>query len=214
MRKLVELVSTPITSLLIASDEGTSLPEHVSFSGPAIVENWADFEKQEIFAFEGHETQLSRASRALLRQLKEIDQEREFPSALRIPAANLRKLLQREQYDGADEFQTLKELKSPKTWVAIPAGYYQFMFSETAEYGKSFQLDNQPLWLEALGKTLNAGSTVMPPLPKYESFPWAAAVGEVSPLKLDLVFDDRYFMASNELNLLNTLMLADNANHM
>ena len=49
----------------------------------------------------------------------------------------------------------------------------------------------------------------MPPLPKYESFPWAAAVGDVSPLKLDLVFDDRYFMASNEMNLLNTLLLAN-----
>jgi hypothetical protein len=30
-------------------------------------------------------------------------------------------------------------------------------------------------------------------------------------LKLDLVFDDRYFMASNELNLLNTLLLANQA---
>jgi hypothetical protein len=56
---------------------------------------------------------------------------------------------------------------------------------------------------------LNAGSAVIPPLPRYESFPWAASVGEVSPLKLDLAFDDRYFMASNELNLLNTLLLAE-----
>lgn len=60
----------------------------------------------------------------------------------------------------------------------------------------------------ALGRTLNAGSAIIPPLPRYESFPWAAAVRKVSPLKLDLVFDDRYFMASNELNLLNTLLLA------
>jgi hypothetical protein len=30
-------------------------------------------------------------------------------------------------------------------------------------------------------------------------------------LKLDLAFDDRYFMASNELNLLNTLLLAEEA---
>ena len=35
-----------------------------------------------------------------------------------------------------------------------------------------------------------------------------AAIGKVDPLKLDLVFDDRYFMASNELNLLNVLLLA------
>ena len=62
---------------------------------------------------------------------------------------------------------------------------------------------------EALGRTLNARAAVMPPLPEYESFPWAAAVGEVNPLQLDLVFDDRYFMTSNELNLLNTLLLAN-----
>lgn len=209
MRNLVELVATPITSLLVAADEGTSLPDHVSFSGPAVVENWAGFEKQEVFAFEGHETQLNRASRALMGQLKAMDEDREFPPALRIPAANLRKLLQREKHDAANEFRTLKELKSPNTWVAVPAGHYQFMFSETAEDGKPFRLDDQPLWQEALGRTLNAGSAVMPPLPKYESFPWAASVGEVSPLKLDLVFDDRYFMASNELNLLNTLLLGN-----
>lgn len=40
----------------------------------------------------------------------------------------------------------------------------------------------------------------MPPLPKYDAFPWDASVVEVSLLKLDVVFDDRYFMASNELN--------------
>jgi len=209
MRNLVELVATPITSLLVAADEGTSLPVHVSFSGPVVVENWAGFEKQEVFAFEGHSTQSNRATHALMGQLKDIEENRNFPPALRVSAANLRKLLQREKHDAANEFRTLKELKSPNTWVAVPAGYYQFMFSETTEDGKPFRLDDQPLWQEALGRTLNAYSAVMPPLPKYESFPWAASVGEMSPLKLDLVFDDRYFMASNELNLLNTLLLGN-----
>jgi len=208
MRNLVELASTSISSLLVAAEHGTSLPDHVSFSGPAIVERWADFEKQEVFAFEGHETQINRASRALMGQLKAIDEEREFAPALRNPAASLRKLLQRERHDAANEFRTLKELKSPNTWVAVPAGYYQFMFSQTHEVGKPFRLDDQPLWQEALGRTLNTGSAVIPPIPNYESFPWAAAVGDVNPMKLDLVFDDRYFMASNELNLLNTLLLA------
>ena len=209
MRELTELATTSISSLLVSAESGTSLPEHVSFSGPAVVETWADFEKQEVFAFEGHETQLSKASRSLMGQLQAIDEAKEFPSALRRPASNLRRLLQREHHESANEFRTLKDLKSPNTWVAVPAGHYQFMFSETAADGRPFRLDDQALWQEALGRTLNAGSAVMPPLPKYESFPWAAAVGEVSPLKLDLVFDDRYFMASNELNLLNTLLLAN-----
>lgn len=108
-----------------------------------------------------------------------------------------------------NEFRTLKELKSPNTWVAVPAGHYSFVHGETQHEGEQFVLDDQPLWQEALGRTLNASSAIIPPLPRYESFPWVAAVGQVSPLKLDLVFDDRYFMASNELNLLNTLLLSN-----
>jgi hypothetical protein len=48
----------------------------------------------------------------------------------------------------------------------------------------------------------------MPPIACYRSFPWCASVGVAEPLKLSLVFDDRYFMASNELILLNTLLLS------
>lgn len=128
---------------------------------------------------------------------------------MRNAANNLLRLLQRDQRDAANEFRTLKELKSPNTWVAVPAGYYSFLHPETQHERKQFFLDDQPLWQEALGRTLNAGSAIIPPLPRYESFPWAAAVGQISPLKLDLVFDDRYFMASNELNLLNTLLLSN-----
>jgi hypothetical protein len=65
------------------------------------------------------------------------------------------------------------------------------------------------MWREGLAQGLAATSAVMPPIPRYAEFPWAASVGNASPLKLDTVFDDRYFMASNELNLLNTLLLAD-----
>ena len=103
----------------------------------------------------------------------------------------------------------LKGYRKPANFVRSPPG--RLDSRPPAENGKPFRLDDQPLWQEALGRTLNAGSAVIPPLPKYESFPWAASVGEVSPLKLDLVFDDRYFMASNELNLLNTLLLGDSA---
>jgi len=49
----------------------------------------------------------------------------------------------------------------------------------------------------------------MPPIARYRSFPWCASVGAVEPLNFAQVFDDRYFMASNELNLLNTLLLSE-----
>mgnify|MGYP001171440091 CR=1 FL=1 len=46
-------------------------------------------------------------------------------------------------------------------------------------------------------------------VPRYEEFPYAVALGVEDPARLRYVFDDRYFMASTELNLLNTLLLAD-----
>lgn len=208
VEQLLQVAATSTRPLLAAAEQGTSIPEHMYFSGPVVVETWEGFEKQEVFAFEGHETQLTRASRALIGQLYKIDQTKQCPPLMRNAANSLLRLLQRDLHDAANEFRTLKELKSPNTWVAVPAGYYSFVHADSQQGGEPFYLDDQPLWQEALGRTLNAGKAIIPPLPCYESFPWAAAVGQVSPLKLELVFDDRYFMASNELNLLNTLMLA------
>lgn len=72
-----------------------------------------------------------------------------------------------------------------------------------------FEVIDPDVWREGLAQGLAAGAAVMPPIPRYAEFPWAASVGNANPLKLDTVFDDRYFMASSELNLLNTLLLAD-----
>lgn len=208
VKALADIADAPLAPLLSYSTTSRSLPEHVYFSGPVVVEAWGGFEKQEVFSFEGHETEVTRASKRLIGQLYEIDKKKHYPAPLRNPALSLLRLLQRDQHEAANEFRTLKELKSPNTWVAVPAGRHQFTYAEQVADARPFILEDEPLWQEALGRTLNAGSAVMPPLPRYESFPWAAAVGEVSPLKLDLAFDDRYFMASNELNLLNTLLLA------
>ncbi len=194
---------------LLALPEGnrTLLAEHMSFSGPVVVENWGHFEKQEVFAFEEHDAVLVDAVRKLKGQLHEIDNIKSFPSALRNPAAALLRLLYREEHEEANEFKTLKALKSPNTWVAMPAGYNVFTNPQLLPEGREFVLKDDEMWHEALARTLGSGA-VIPPVPAYKSFPWAACVGRVSPLKLDMVFDDRYFMASNELNLLNTLLLS------
>ncbi|MCK7581968.1 MAG: hypothetical protein MZV65_44345 [Chromatiales bacterium] len=64
-----------------------------------------------------------------------------------------------------------------------------------------FEIKEPECWREALAQSLSATSAVMPTIPRYAEYPWAAAVGNANPLKLDTVFDDRYFMASNEMNL-------------
>lgn len=211
-REFIQSTSNTIQPLMPTVKVGEPcLPDHASFSGPVVVENWSKFEKQEIFSFEEHDAQLKEGLRQLKGQLYAIDQQRKFPAAFRVPASSLLKLLHRDDHGDANEFRTLKSLKSPNTWVSVPAGYYEFVFSELVVDGRPFSLHDEALWQEALARTLNSGSAMMPPLPSYDTFPWGASVGQLSPLNLDLVFDDRYFMASNELNLLNTLLLARDA---
>lgn len=193
---------------LLVSAESKSLPDHVYFAGPVIVENWSNFTKQEAFSFEGHKTQDHPLSSSLLSQLSAIDEERTFPASLRNPAINLYKLLIREKHKAAHEYSTIKDLKSPNTWVGVPIGYTQFLNTDDTTEGRPFYLDNPELWLDALSGSLSATSAIIPPLPRFQTFPWAASVGKANPLRLDQVFDDRYFMASNEMNLLNTLLLA------
>jgi hypothetical protein len=43
-------------------------------------------------------------------------------------------------------------------------------------------------------------------LPYFRSYPFAVLVARGDATGLARVFDDRYFMASTELNLLNTLL--------
>lgn len=208
MREFIDMVCTPTLSLLISAEQGTAIADHIHFAGPCIMESWEDFSKQESFTFEGHQTQIEELSKALLRQLYFIDKDKSMSTALREPAANLFRLLQREKEGAANEFRTLKDLKSPNTWVSIPIGYMQFLHNEETREGKGFEVEDPELWRDALAQSLMASSAVMPPIAKYRDFPWAASVGETNPLRLDIAFDDRYFMASNELNLLNTLLLS------
>jgi hypothetical protein len=52
---------------------------------------------------------------------------------------------------------------------------------------------------------------IIPVVPHYRTFPWVAVAGRRIFTQLETVFSDRYFMASNELNLLNTILLEDEA---
>ncbi len=206
---LCQMAAGALRPLLVHASEGTSIPDHIYVAGPAFLEHWGDFDKLEVFSFEGHTTEVNQVARRLIAQLITIDQDREFPANLRAPAANLLRLLQREKKDAANEFNTLKNLKSPNTWVSVPTGYIQFMAVERQLEGRPFEVLDPELWRDGLAQGLAAGGAVMPPIARFAEFPWASTVGNANPLKLDTVFDDRYFMASSELNLLNTLLLAD-----
>lgn len=209
IRRMVERTTSLIMPLLARPDEEPFMPDQMYFSGPVILDNWERFEKLEAFRFEGHQTMAQQTSRKLLGQLSQIDKERAFPAALRRPAASLHKLLSRKKSESGLEFRTLKYLNSPNTWVALPAGYTQFARPRIP--GQQYCVEDPESWLGGLISSLGAQSVCIPAIARYESFPWAASVGQTDPLRLSLVFDDRYFMASNELNLLNMLLLTEQA---
>jgi hypothetical protein len=209
--RLLTLTTTAIAPLVAEPPKEGSIAEHMFFMGPLVIENWETFDKVELFSFEGHETQTAARSYQLFAQLKDIDENTVFPSSLRNPASSLRRLLARERPEAANEFNTIKQLKSPNTWVALPAGYPRFISAAESGPKGVYRCDEPEAWRDALGASLSASSALIPPIAKFETFPWAAAVGRVDPLHLEHVFDDRYFMASNELNLLNTLMLETRA---
>jgi hypothetical protein len=205
--RLLTLTTTAIGPLVTEPPQQGFVADHMFFTGPLVLENWQNFDKVELFSFEGHETQTMSRSFQLFAQLKAIDENPIFPVNLRTPASSLRRLLAREKPEAANEFSTLKELKSPNTWVALPTGYPQFISAAQSGAKALYRCEEPDAWRDALGAAISAPSAVIPPVAKFETFPWAAAVGCVDPLRLEQVFDDRYFMASNELNLLNTLML-------
>lgn len=50
---------------------------------------------------------------------------------------------------------------------------------------------------------------VKPASKVYENFPWTAVAERRIFSQLETIFSDRYFLASRELNLLNTILLVD-----
>ena len=193
------------------TDNCSLLPPHTIFWGPVVIENWAGFkEKREKLIFEEHNNAICWAKQELKKQLYHIKQNISFPKSLRDPAQTILDLLDKEEHDEANEFRTIKILRSPNTWIAVPAEYLLWSSKKKSDEDIEMlidEVDEARDWHKGLAATLGTGDPI-PPLAKYKSFPWIAAVGDVSPMNLDVVFDDRYFMVSNELNLLNTLLLS------
>lgn len=202
-RALHDLAAGMLQPLLIFSRNGTSLAPRLYANGPLFVEDWGDFEKEELFTFAGYN---NAANQHLLKQLGLIRNDQKIPRNIRSAAIDLSRILERrEQEEAETRFSTTKALTSTYLWVALPAGYAQFM----DERSPPCSAEDAEAWRNGLARGLGSSHAPFPPLPSYAAFPWAARVGVADPLQLATVFDDRYFMACNELNLLNTLLLAN-----
>lgn len=183
------------------------LPEHVSCIGPFWLENWEHLDKEERFHIEGWLTGMEEERKNLYGVLHYLKSDSKCPSRLREPAEALYRMLAREKEASAREFSTVKLLESPTTWLAMPVDYARFW--QPGPDGRKPDLGGEDAaWLAALGRCLCSHGTVMPIIPRYDDIPYAVVAGEDDPARLDLMFDDRYFAATHELNLLNSLLLA------
>lgn len=70
-REFFERASTALAPLLAVTESRPEVPDHVAFAGPIILENWAGFDKRELFSFEGHRTDVDKMTRELYMQLKD-----------------------------------------------------------------------------------------------------------------------------------------------
>ena len=182
------------------------LPEHISCVGPFWLESWGGLDKEERFSCEGWLTDVNRQVARLYGELKRISEERSLPSKLRRPAEELCRMLGRNKEEATREFSTVKTLDATSTWLAVPVDYPRFW--REGPDGRYPSLGDHEAWRDALACCLAAGKEVLPVIAQYQDIPYVAAAGVRDPARFGLVFDDRYLAASNELNLLNTILLA------
>ncbi|BAY77229.1 helicase domain-containing protein [Nostoc linckia NIES-25] len=216
LQALVKAVSRLQSSLLPSLDnDALEIPDSLTCIGPFWIEDWSDRKTEEIFSFEAWKADIKQNSSRLLGSLKEIADSKKFkfPSKLKRPANELYKLLSREQEGFVIESSTRQALKSKNIVIGLPLDYPHFWNEQSEDDTRQQVLEDPQAWRSALGRSLTPQGLIIPVVPHYRTFPWVAVAGRRIFTQLETVFSDRYFMASNELNLLNTILLEDEADN-
>jgi hypothetical protein len=187
------------------------LPDEAFGLGAVWLESWADLRAEEAFRFQGAYTPWQERLRGLLGNCRAIDRDRELPGTLRRVARDVVEILRRSDALLGMTFVTRRAIGSPRLWVCLPVDYERFCAVPPGEEhtGKRFRLAEPEQWLEALSRAGGANahpSARYPVLPYFDGRPFVAMTIDGDPTGLERAFDDRYFMASSELNLLNTIL--------
>ncbi len=202
-----------ISSQLLPSLENTDLiiPENLTCIGTFWIEDWGQRKTEERFNFEGWRKNTGKKIDELLNKLWFIckDKTGKFPPKLQRPARELYTILQQEQEALTQEYSTLQNLQTENIIISIPLDYPHFWHKQEPDTPKQV-LEDPESWQKSLGRTLTPQGLVMPVIAKYDGIPWVAVAGRRVFNQLETTFSDRYFMASSELNLLNTILLEDN----
>ncbi|WP_413162682.1 helicase C-terminal domain-containing protein [Capilliphycus salinus ALCB114379] len=211
LEALVKTVSRPSSPLLPKVNDTTKIPDYLTCLGAFWWEDWGDRQIQEKYSFSESQAKIREARKQLMGILNQIAECQKIPRKLRDPARDIHKILLRENNAEWREYSIIEEIKSNDVMIALPLDYPQFWkppFNSDGVERKQEFVDPQT-WRNALGRTLTPQGSVIPIIAKYQDFPWAAVASRHSISSLELAFNNRYFMASSELNLLNTILLED-----
>jgi hypothetical protein len=214
VRRIVEQLTARHSPLFMAG-RMTTLPASLYGSGPIWLERLTGTASEERFHIEVRTPAEQAELDELRKRLAVIGGAwKRFPLALTWAARDLADILRR-----ADGLQTLsfragQRSKNTRQWVCVPIDYASFCYAE-GEHGRQSRVpeaDEHPLWHDGLLRVVNtlAGAeAVEPVIPRYEQYPFLVVETNGDPTGLARAFDNRYFMASTELNLLNTVLFVD-----
>ena len=209
MARLRGQVCAPASSLLPHAAE---LPPDAYAVGAVLIERWRDAASDEAFRFDALVDRHDERKRQLVGRCRQIGGRAELPGPLRRAARDVLAVLTRPEDLQQLDFIVRKSNQSRNTWGVLPADYTRFAQPGVDDDDiRERRLQEPDMWLEGLTRSASATvspTAISPVLPYYRAHPYIAMVARADATGLDRVFDDRYFMASTELNLLNTLLFA------
>ncbi|HEV2124268.1 MAG TPA: hypothetical protein VGW38_16040, partial [Chloroflexota bacterium] len=215
LREIKAVACGGLLPLLPGGRDG-ALPDSLYGLGPIWLERWCDVPAEEAFGFDGAFGADRQRMRRLLAGCRTIANTRELPSALRRAARDLIAILHRPDQMLEISYVARKAVESERVWICLPIDYDRFCTLPPGEEnaGKRFRSEEPEHWLDSLLRASSTNtmlSAYHPVLPDYSGRPFLAMIAPGDPTGLERTFDDRYFMASSELNLLNTLLFVDNS---
>jgi hypothetical protein len=216
VRGVVERVTARHASLF-RPDQLPMLPEGLYGVGPVWLEVLPGTASDERFSIQVRTPAEHKELDELRRRLAVIgDAWRRFPMALTEAARDLARVLERPAGLQSLSFRAGQPPSSTRRWVCLPVEYTSFCYAE-GEHGREsrpLEPDEQALWHDGLRRVVSAqadAEAIEPVIPRYAKHPFVALRTYGDPTGMARAFDDRYFMASTELNLLNTVLFVDRA---
>jgi hypothetical protein len=211
MSKICRYLPTDLIQLpqaLLEEVVPQDLSKYWACTGALIFENWAEGDTSEQLMLENWDQSFAEQQRKLSKLLGVIDKNAQLPEKIRRMARDLKVAI--DEPNLIREFRVLKELKSNHIWVAIPLDYLRFMHDDKSEQLNSLEMPKA--WLEnlrAAATLYTTSSAHHPVIPEYNDYPFFAMVSRDNPLDLARILNAKYFSATTEMNLLNTLLFTE-----